>query len=75
MDDLIAEDEQQSRILDRKIRWLIFLYHSSFLWLEVLREVYGDDVPLDDRRMKDGRSKIRDCEKNYQYATLERMEV
>ena len=75
VNDLIVENEQQFKILNRKIKWLIFLYHSNFLWLKMLREMYENDVFLNDRRMKNDRNKIKNCEKNYQYATLKRMKI
>ena len=41
----------------------------------MLREMYENDVFLNDRRMKNDRNKIKNCEKNYQYATLKRMKI
>ena len=63
------------RKLDRRIRWVAFLFHTTDLWEDILATVYGLKFNIDSVEIIQARQKIMDNVKQYKHKMLGRLKA
>ena len=63
------------RFLNRKIRWMIFLFFLNFMWLNVLREIYEKKLKTESYEYVSNKVKIFDIVKNFKFQIINLMTI
>ena len=72
---LIEEDDKKLQLLNRKTRWLSFLFFSNFMWLNVLQDVYEKSIATNSYEVVIERTKIFDLIKEFKHFVLTLMKI
>lgn len=76
-DTVIFDDnDRKFRVLDNRIRWISFLYHAwQPAYLEVIREIFGEELVATASEFVEAKNRIMDGVKNYKHLLLRQCEV